>query len=124
MRLYLMKLRSDRREKISKWRDILQGRGTNYITEGRPDHGEAQFLKGGANHSELVFSYTPGSLRKNEPTYTNKHSFAITPDNIFVWTRFTDRYDTRNRKLLFIEETSRLPRRNSCRMTCSALLRN
>lgn len=86
------------------WRDILQGRGTNYITEGRPDHGEAQFLKGGANHSELVFSYTPGSLRKNEPTYTNKHSFAITPDNIFVWTRFTDRYDTRNRKLLFIEE--------------------
>ena len=86
------------------WRDILQGRGTNYITEGRPDHGEAQFLAGGANHSELVFSYTPGSLRQNEPTYTNKHSFTVTPDNIFVWTRFTDRYDTRNRKLLFIEE--------------------
>ena len=86
------------------WRDILQGRGVNYITEGKPSHGEAQFLKGGANHNELVFSYTPGSLRKNEPTYENVHKFEITPDNVFVWTRFTDRYDTRNRKLLFIEE--------------------
>ena len=86
------------------WRDILQGRGVNYITEGKPSHGEAQFLKGGANHNELVFSYTPGSLRKNEPTYENTHKFDITPDNVFVWTRFTDRYDTRNRKLLFIEE--------------------
>ena len=42
------------------WRDILQGRGVNYLTEGKPSHAEAQFLPGGANHSELVFSYTPG----------------------------------------------------------------
>jgi hypothetical protein len=84
--------------------DILKGRGLNYQTEGSPSHGSTQFLPGSMNQSELVFHYEPGRLRQNEPRYSNDHSFPMTLDNIFVWTRFSDRYDSRNRKLLFVEE--------------------
>ena len=84
--------------------DILKGRGLNYQTEGKPSHGTTQFLPGSMNQSELVFHYEPGRLRENEPRYSNEHSFPMTLDNIFVWTRFSDRYDSRNRKLLFVEE--------------------
>ena len=86
------------------WLDILKGRGLNYQTEGKPSHGSTQFLPGSMNQSELVFHYEPGRLRQNEPKYSNDHSFPITLDNIFVWTRFSDRYDNKNRKLLFVEE--------------------
>ena len=84
--------------------DILKGRGLNYQTEGKPSHGTTQFLPGSMNQSELVFHYEPGRLRENEPLYSNDHSFPMTLDNVFVWTRFSDRYDSRNRKLLFVEE--------------------
>ena len=86
------------------WLDILKGRGLNYQTEGKPSHGSTQFLPGSMNQSELVFHYEPGRLRQNEPKYSNDHSFPMTLDNIFVWTRFSDRYDNKNRKLLFVEE--------------------
>ena len=86
------------------WLDILKGRGLNYQTEGKPSHGSTQFLPGSMNQSELVFHYDPGRLRQNEPKYSNDHSFPITLDNIIVWTRFSDRYDNKNRKLLFVEE--------------------
>ena len=86
------------------WLDILKGRGLNYQTEGKPEHGSTQFLPGSMNQSELVFHYEPGRLRQNEPKYSNQHSFPINIDNIFVWTRFSARYDSRNRKLLFVEE--------------------
>ena len=86
------------------WLDILKGRGLNYQTEGKPSHGSTQFLPGSMNQSELVFHYEPGRLRQNAPKYSNDHSFPITLDNIFVWTRFSDRYDNKNRKLLFVEE--------------------
>jgi len=75
---------------------------------GEPQYTGTQTLGGGENPRELLFKYTPGSMRKGEPVYNYQHEFSGIPDaqrkNAFVHTRLTDRTDAYGRRILFIEE--------------------
>ena len=74
---------------------------------GKPQFAGTQTLGGGENPRELLFRYTPGSMRKGEPVYKYAHDFRM-PDkageNAFVHMRMTDRTDELGNRILFIEE--------------------
>jgi hypothetical protein len=85
--------------------DILNQKGIQYTTSGKPKHAGDQTLSGGQNYQEILFSYKPGVYRQGEKIFTEGHDFgAQSPDNMFVWVRFSDRNDEYGRKILFVEE--------------------
>jgi len=74
---------------------------------GTPKYSGQQTLGGGENPRELLFRYTPGSMRKGEPVYKYAHDFKMSSkagDNAFVHMRMTDRTDELGNRILFIEE--------------------
>jgi len=75
---------------------------------GDPQYAGQQTLGGGENPRELLFRYTPGSMRKGEPVYSYEHGFSGIPDeygkNAFVHMRMSDRTDVLGNRILFIEE--------------------
>ena len=85
--------------------DILNQKGIQYTASGKPKHAGTQTLSGGQNYQEILFSYKPGVYRQGEKVFTEGHDFgAQSPDNMFVWVRFSDRNDEYGRKILFVEE--------------------
>ena len=85
--------------------DILNQKGIQYNVAGKPKHAGDQTMSGGQNYQEILFSYKPGVYRQNEKIFTEGHDFgAQSPDNMFVWVRFSDRNDEYGRKILFVEE--------------------
>ena len=85
--------------------DILNQKGIQYTASGKPKHAGDQTLSGGQNYQEILFSYKPGVYRQGEKIFTEGHDFgAQSPDNMFVWVRFSDRNDEYGRKILFVEE--------------------
>jgi hypothetical protein len=85
--------------------DILNQKGIQYDVAGKPKHAGDQTMSGGQNYQEILFSYKPGVYRQGEKVFTEGHDFgAQSPDNMFVWVRFSDRNDEYGRKILFVEE--------------------
>ena len=85
--------------------DILNQKGIQYTASGKPKHAGDQTMSGGQNYQEILFSYKPGTYRQKEKIFTEGHDFgAQSPDNMFVWVRFSDRNDEFGRKILFVEE--------------------
>jgi hypothetical protein len=85
--------------------DILNQKGIQYTASGKPKHAGDQTMSGGQNYQEILFSYKPGTYRQKEKIFTEGHDFGgQSPDNMFVWVRFSDRNDEFGRKILFVEE--------------------